>query len=94
MMNADLSEGDLLQRFWGFWRLLRIAGLSCFNMIADGPSSTHWSGDVPHARCDCTRVRAISSVRWPVPSKHAGVQADAPGDHRCDLEAARFVPGG
>ena len=41
LTNADLSEGDLSEG----------ADL----LIADGPSSTHWC-DMPHARCDCTRV--------------------------------------
>jgi hypothetical protein len=44
LTNADLSEGDLSEG----------ADL----LIADGPSSTHWC-DMPHARCDCTRVPAL-----------------------------------
>ena len=31
-------------------------------LIADGPSSTHWC-DMPHARCDCTRVAPLGSTR-------------------------------
>ena len=44
LTNADLSEGDLSEG----------ADL----LIADGPSRTHWC-DMPHARCDCTRVPAL-----------------------------------
>jgi len=46
LTNADLSEGDLSEG----------ADL----LIADGPSSTHWC-DMPHARCDCTRVAPLGT---------------------------------
>ena len=46
LTNADLSEGDLSEG----------ADL----LIADGPSSTHWC-DMPHARCDCTRVPPLGT---------------------------------